>query len=228
MKVAIIPARGGSKRIPKKNIREFNNKPIIGWSIQAALAAGCFDRVIVSTDSMEIADTAKLYGAEIPFIRDKSLSDDYTSTSPVISDAITRLKEEIEFVCCIYPTAPFIKPADINKGLQIIIDNKVDFVFTATKYSHPIQRALQLDKHGRVKMLNSDQENVRSQDLEDSFHDAGQFYWGKSDAWLEGKPILNNACILEVLEENSQDIDTMDDWRKAEIKFRLLQLLTDC
>lgn len=223
MKVAIIPARGGSKRIPKKNIREFNKKPIIGWSIQAAFEADCFDRVIVSTDSEEIANTAKLFGAEVPFLRGKSLSDDHTPTSPVISDAISRLEDEIEFACCIYPTAPFIKSADINKALQIIIKNKVDFVFTATKYSYPIQRALRLDKDGIVKMLNSDQENVRSQDLEDSFHDAGQFYWGKSDAWLEGRPILNNSCILEVLEEHSQDIDTEDDWRKAEIKFRLLQ-----
>ncbi len=224
MKIAIIPARGGSKRIPKKNIREFNSKPIIGWSIQAALESGCFDRVIVSTDSKEIASTAKLFGAEVPFLRDKNLSDDHTPTLPVISDAISRLEDEIEFVCCIYPTAPFVKPDDISKGLKIIMEQKVDFVFTATKYNYPIQRALRLDQDGRVSMLQPDQENVRSQDLEDTFHDAGQFYWGRSDAWLEGRPILNNSCILEVLESHSQDIDTEDDWRKAEIKFRLLQL----
>jgi len=224
MKIAIIPARGGSKRIPKKNIREFNSKPIIGWSIQAALESGCFDRVIVSTDSKEIANTAKLFGAEVPFLRDKNLSDDHTPTLPVISDAISRLEDEIEFVCCIYPTAPFVKPDDISKGLKIIMEQKVDFVFTATKYNYPIQRALRLDQDGRVSMLQPDQENVRSQDLEDTFHDAGQFYWGRSDAWLEGRPILNNSCILEVLESHSQDIDTEDDWRKAEIKFRLLQL----
>lgn len=224
MKVAIIPARGGSKRIPKKNIREFNNKPIIAWSIQAALESGCFDRVIVSTDSKEIASTAKLFGAEVPFLRDKNLSDDYTSTLPVISDAISRLEDEIEFACCIYPTAPFVKPDDISKALKIITEQKVDFVFTATKYNYPIQRALRLDQDGTVSMLQPDQENVRSQDLEDTFHDAGQFYWGRSDAWLEGRPILNNSRILEVLELHSQDIDTEDDWRKAEIKFRLLQL----
>jgi len=224
MKVAIIPARGGSKRIPKKNIREFNNKPIIAWSIQAALESGCFDRVIVSTDSKEIASTAKLFGAEVPFLRDKNLSDDHTSTLPVISDAISRLEDEIEFACCIYPTAPFVKPDDISKALKIITEQKVDFVFTATKYNYPIQRALRLDQDGTVSMLQPDQENVRSQDLEDTFHDAGQFYWGRSDAWLEGRPILNNSRILEVLELHSQDIDTEDDWRKAEIKFRLLQL----
>lgn len=224
MKVAIIPARGGSKRIPKKNIREFNNKPIIAWSIQAALESACFDRVIVSTDSKEIASTAKLFGAEVPFLRDKNLSDDHTSTLPVISDAISRLEDEIEFACCIYPTAPFVKPDDISKGLKIITEQKVDFVFTATKYNYPIQRALRLDQDGTVSMLQPDQENVRSQDLEDTFHDAGQFYWGRSDAWLEGRPILNNSRILEVLELHSQDIDTEDDWRKAEIKFRLLQL----
>ena len=224
MKVAIIPARGGSKRIPKKNIREFNNKPIIAWSIQAALESGCFDRVIVSTDSKEIASTAKLFGAEVPFLRDKNLSDDYTSTLPVISDAISRLEDEIEFACCIYPTAPFVKPDDISKALKIITEQKVDFVFTATKYNYPIQRALRLDQDGTVSMLQPDQENVRSQDLEDTFHDAGQFYWGRSDAGLEGRPILNNSRILEVLELHSQDIDTEDDWRKAEIKFRLLQL----
>ena len=224
MKIAIIPARGGSKRIPKKNIREFNSKPIIAWSIQAAQESGCFDRVIVSTDSKEIANTAKLFGAEVPFLRDKNLSDDHTPTLPVISDAISRLEDEIEFVCCIYPTAPFVKPDDISKGLKIIMEQKVDFVFTATKYNYPIQRALRLDQDGTVSMLQPDQENVRSQDLEDTFHDAGQFYWGRSDAWLEGRPILNNSCILEVLESHSQDIDTEDDWRKAEIKFRLLQL----
>ncbi len=223
MKIAIIPARGGSKRIPKKNIREFNSKPIIAWSIQAAQESGCFDRVIVSTDSKEIANTAKLFGAEVPFLRDKNLSDDHTPTLPVISDAISRLEDEIEFVCCIYPTAPFVKPDDISKGLKIIMEQKVDFVFTATKYNYPIQRALRLDQDGTVSMLQPDQENVRSQDLEDTFHDAGQFYWGRSDAWLEGRPILNNSCILEVLESHSQDIDTEDDWRKAEIKFRLLQ-----
>jgi pseudaminic acid cytidylyltransferase len=224
MNIAIIPARGGSKRILKKNIREFNNKPIIAWSIQAALESGCFDRVIVSTDSKEIASTAKLFGAEVPFLRDKNLSDDHTPTLPVISDAISQLEDEIEFACCIYPTAPFVKPDDISKGLKIIMEQKVDFVFTATKYNYPIQRALRLDQDGTVSMLQPDQENVRSQDLEDTFHDAGQFYWGVSDAWLEGRPILNNSCILEVLESHSQDIDTEDDWRKAEIKFRLLQL----
>lgn len=224
MNVAIIPARGGSKRIPKKNIREFNSKPIIAWSIQAALESGCFDRVIVSTDSKEIASTAKLFGAEVPFLRDKNLSDDHTPTLPVISDAISRLEDGIEFACCIYPTAPFVKPDDISKGLKIIMEQKVDFVFTATKYNYPIQRALRLNQDGTVSMMQPDQENVRSQDLEDTFHDAGQFYWGRSDAWLEGRPILNNSCILEVLESHSQDIDTEEDWRNAEIKFTLLQL----
>lgn len=223
MNVAIIPARGGSKRIPKKNIREFNSKPIIAWSIQAALESDCFDRVIVSTDSKEIASTAKLFGAEVPFLRDKNLSDDHTPTLPVISDAISRLEGEIEFACCIYPTAPFVKPDDISKGLKIIMEQKVDFVFTATKYNYPIQRALRLNQDGTVSMMQPDQENVRSQDLEDTFHDAGQFYWGRSDAWLEGRPILNNSCILKVLESHSQDIDTEEDWRKAEIKFTLLQ-----
>lgn len=223
MNVAIIPARGGSKRIPKKNIREFNSKPIIAWSIQAALESGCFDRVIVSTDSKEIASTAKLFGAEVPFLRDKNLSDDHTPTLPVISDAISRLEDGIEFACCIYPTAPFVKPDDISKGLKIIMEQKVDFVFTATKYNYPIQRALRLNQDGTVSMMQPDQENVRSQDLEDTFHDAGQFYWGRSDAWLEGRPILNNSCILKVLESHSQDIDTEEDWRKAEIKFTLLQ-----
>jgi len=225
MRVAIIPARSGSKRIPNKNIRIFAGKPIIGWSIEAALEAECFDKVIVSTDSEKIAEIARDFGAEVPFLRQADLSGDHVSTAPVISDVLRNIKMDVDYACCIYATAPLLEPKKILEGLQLIEAQNVDFVFSATRYSYPIQRALKKNSNQMVTMLNPDLENVRSQDLEVMFHDAGQFYWGKSNAWLEGKPILHNSCILEILEEHAHDIDTEKDWRQAEIKFELLQLM---
>ncbi|MDA9936218.1 pseudaminic acid cytidylyltransferase [Gammaproteobacteria bacterium] len=223
MIIAVIPARGGSKRIPNKNIREFHDKPIIGWSIEAAIEAGCFDRVIVSTDSEQISEIAKKFGAEVPFIRNQDLADDYTPTLSVISDSIQKLDCDVDYACCIYPTAPFVTPKDLNKGLKIIESKKVNYVFAATRYNYPIQRALKIQKNGLVSMLDPELENHRSQDLELMYHDAGQFYWGKSDAWLNQRPIFQNSCILEVPEERSQDIDNEDDWNNAEIKFKFLK-----
>lgn len=223
MRVAIIPARSGSKRIPNKNIRTFAGKPIIGWSIEAALEAECFDKIIVSTDSEKIAEIARDFGAEVPFLRHADLSGDHVSTAPVISDVLRNIRIDVDYACCIYATAPLLEPKKIFEGLQLIEAQNVDFVFSATRYSYPIQRALKKNSNQMVTMLNPDLENVRSQDLEVMFHDAGQFYWGKSNAWLEGKPILHNSCILEILEEHAHDIDTEEDWRQAEIKFELLQ-----
>jgi len=227
MKLCIIPARGGSKRIPKKNIRLFCGKPIIQWSIEAAFESKCFDKVIVSTDSEEIADISKRIGAEVPFIRPKSLSDDYTPTAPVINHAIEFIKnkhENIEYVCCIYATAPFVEAAYVKDGLKKIIDTKANFSFSVTSFPFPIQRAIKLTKDNKSQMFFPENMNKRSQDLEDAFHDAGQFYWGKSSAWLEGKSMFDDNSIPIIIPRfKVQDIDNEEDWQRAELMFKAIK-----
>ena len=227
MKIAVIPARGGSKRIPRKNIKEFCGKPIIAWSIEAALKSGCFDHVVVSTDDDEIAEVAAEFGAEVPFRRPASLADDFTATAPVIAHAIEWFRQHGEpstEVCCIYATAPFISAEDIQNGLQVLNDNLVDFAFSVTSYAFPIQRAIRIAGNGRVEMFNPEQFNNRSQDLEEAFHDAGQFYWGRADAWVNGKVIFSNGSIPVILPRHRvQDIDTPEDWERAEWMFRALR-----
>ncbi len=227
MKLAVIPARGGSKRIPHKNLLSFCGKPIIAWSIEAALESGCFDRIIVSTDSLEISNIACKYGAEVPFLRPPELSDDYTGTIPVIAHATAWQQQfgaaEPKHVCCIYATAPFVRAKDIKEGLRILQETNADYVFSVTRYVHPIQRALRLIPGARVAMLTPEHYQTRSQDLEESFHDAGQFYWGKSDAWLNQTPIFSGSAAPVILPgERVQDIDTPEDWRQAELKFSIL------
>jgi pseudaminic acid cytidylyltransferase len=223
MKLAVIPARGGSKRIPRKNMRAFGNQPMIAWSIQAALQSACFDRVVVSTDDEEIAEIARSYGADVPFMRPAALSDDHTPTIPVIAHAINwhRQHELIpQAVCCIYATAPFIRPADIQKGYAQLIEHQCDYVFSVTRYGFPIQRALRIDADGRVTMFQTEHFGTRSQDLEEAFHDAGQFYWGQVDAWLNGKPIFSAHSHPVILPAwRVQDIDTAEDWERAERLF---------
>ena len=227
MKLCIIPARGGSKRIPKKNIRLFCGKPIIQWSIEAAFESKCFDKVIVSTDSEEIADISKRIGAEVPFIRPKSLSDDYTPTAPVINHAIEFIKNKhvnIEYVCCIYATAPFVEAAYVKDGLKKIIDTKANFSFSVTSFPFPIQRAIKLTKDNKSQMFFPENMNKRSQDLEDAFHDAGQFYWGKSSAWLEGKSMFDDNSIPIIIPRfKVQDIDNEEDWQRAELMFKAIK-----
>ena len=227
MKLCIIPARGGSKRIPKKNIRFFCGKPIIQWSIEAALESECFDKVIVSTDSQEISKVSKRIGAEVPFIRPKSLSDDYTATAPVINHAIEFMKQKhgnIEYVCCIYATAPFVEPDYIRDGLKKIIDTNANFSFSVTSFPFPIQRAIKLTKDQKSQMFFPENLNKRSQDLEDAFHDAGQFYWGKSSAWLEGKSMFDdNSIPIEIPRYKVQDIDSEEDWQRAELMFKAIK-----
>ena len=229
MNVAVIPARGGSKRIPRKNIRLFHGKPIIAWSIEAAQLSGCFERIIVSTDDVEIADVAKAYGAEIPFMRPKPLSDDHTGTIPVVTHAIGWLREHgiaPLHTCCIYATAPFIQAPDLRAGLDQLVNSSTDFdyVFSVTKYPFPIQRAIRITNQGTVQMFDPKQFNTRSQDLEDSFHDAGQFYWGRSDAWIVGKVIFGHrSAAIRLPTFRVQDIDTIEDWERAEQLFRILQ-----
>lgn len=220
MKLAVIPARGGSKRIPRKNIKEFCGKPMIVWSIEAAHKSGCFDQIIVSTDDNEIAEVAKRYGAEVPFMRPPSLSDDHTGTTAVIQHAIEffLLSEiSIDAVCCVYATAPFIMARDIRHGLRRLEEEKCDYVFPVTTYPSPIQRAIRVTKQGRIEMLNPEFFNTRSQDLEDTYHDAGQFYWGRTEAWLSNKIIFAADSIPLLLPRYQvQDIDTLEDWIYAE------------
>ena len=228
MKLCVIPARGGSKRIPKKNIKEFCGKPIIAWSIEAAIASKNFDKIIVSTDDNEIAKIATEYGAEVPFMRPKELSDDHTATIPVIQHAIEWLIKEDQkplFVCCIYPTAPFVQLTDLQEGFRLLQNSGSEFVFSATNFAYPIQRAFKIENK-RARMFYPEHYNTRSQDLEEAYHDAGQFYWGLTDAWLKNKPIISEVSTPLIIPRNRvQDIDTPEDWL---IATRLFEQINDC
>ncbi len=227
MRVAIIPARGGSKRISRKNIKNFCGKPIIAWSIEAAINSGCFDKVIVSTDDNEIAEIAKKYGAEIPFIRPKELADDYTGTNCVVCHAIKWLKTHNvtpSEVCCIYATAPFLQEIDLQQAYLKLIENNCNYVFSVTSYAFPIQRAIKVSANNRTKMFYPEYENTRSQDLEESYHDAGQFYWGTTIAWLTQKSVFDLSSMTYILPRyRVQDIDTPEDWKRAELMFNILK-----
>ncbi len=231
MRLAVIPARGGSKRIPRKNIKNFGGKPMIAWSIEAALRSRQFDQVIVSTDDMEIAHIAAEYGATVPFMRPESLSNDYASTTPVIQHAIDffiALGHRPEAVCCLYATAPFIQPADLVSGLDSLVSNDCDYAFSVTSYAFPIQRAVHLLENGRIQMFDASCETTRSQDLIEAYHDAGQFYWGKASAWLDAKPIFGDGSVPVMLPRHRvQDIDTPEDWIRAEWLFKAMQMEKD-
>lgn len=226
--IAVIPARGGSKRIPRKNIKEFSDKPMIAWSIQAAIQANCFDHIIVSTDDQEIADIANSYGAETPFMRPKELSDDFTATVPVIKHAIKasaqHYQKEIAHCCCIYATAPFLAPQNIQRAYEALKRNHRDYVFSACALPAPVERTFQEKKDGGIKMLFPEHFNTRSQDLPTTFYDAAQFYWGRAEAWSAEIPVFssNSECI-QLPAEEVQDFDTLEDWRVGELKFELLK-----
>lgn len=231
IKLAVIPARGGSKRIPRKNVKIFGGKPIIAWSIEAALKSGCFDRVIVSTDDPEIAEVSRKWGAETPFIRPAELSQDHTATIPVIRHAIEWFIEHDEtpdITCCIYATAPFIRTEDLRRGLDVLLEENSDYAFSVTSFPFPIQRAVKITSDGRLEMFQPECFNVRSQDLDEAYHDAGQFYWGRSDAWIKEKVIFShNAAPLVLPRYRVQDIDTAEDWIRAEMMFELLKTLKE-
>jgi len=226
MRLAVIPARGGSKRIPRKNIKLFCGKPMLAWSVEAALASKLFDHVIVSTDDAEIAAIAHTCGAEVPFMRPSTLADDYTGTSPVVAHAIEYYRARNELpnpVCCIYPTAPFVTTTDLQCGLKKLEDFQTDFAFSVTRYAFPIQRAIKLTCTGRVEMFQPEHFNTRSQDLAEAYHDAGQFYWGKADAWCSGKTLFSSGSVPVVLPRyRVQDIDTPEDWERAEWMFKAM------
>ena len=226
MRLAVIPARGGSKRISRKNVKLFCGKPMIVWSIEAAEASGLFDYIVVSTDDAEIAEVAKAHGAEVPFIRPAALSDDHTGTSPVVAHAIAWYRAKgfmPDPVCCIYATAPFITAEDLQRGFQTLNDSGSNFAFSVTTYAFPIQRAIKLNQEGRVEMFQSANFNIRSQDLEEAYHDAGQFYWGRAGAWLSGEMIFgSHASVVRLPRYRVQDIDTIEDWTRAEYLFRVI------
>ena len=231
MNIAIIPARGGSKRIPKKNIKSFLGKPIISYSIDTAIKSGLFGKVIVSTDDPEISEIANEYGAETPFTRPKQLSDDFSGTHEVIGHAVECIETpeiNINYVCCIYATAPFIRNEYLKKGLEIIKTGNWDSVIAATKFNYPIQRSFRVNDNGGLEMFYPENFSKRSQDLEDAFHDAGQFYWATPDHWKNSKGGFGDKnTIVEIPNYLVQDIDDLDDWYRAEGIYTAYKRLMD-
>lgn len=219
MKVAIIPARGGSKRIPRKNIKPFAGKPMIAWSIEAARATGLFDRVLVSTDDGEIAEVSVRHGAEVPFMRPARLADDFIGTTAVVAHAVDWLRTHDgapSAVCCIYPTAPLVQASDIVDAFSVLDGSEWQYVFSITTFAFPVQRALVRTEDGGLEPMFPDSADNRSQDLPEAFHDAGQFYWGRSDAWLAELPIYARHSRGFMLPRwRVQDIDTEEDWARA-------------
>ena len=220
MIAAVIPARGGSKRIPRKNVREFAGLPMIAYSINCAKRTGIFDRIVVSTDDDDIARIARDFGAETPFRRPPELSDDFTGTTEVIAHATAFLQSAgmaLSAVCCIYATAPFVRHEDIVKGLETLEGGGWRYVFSATNFSYPIFRSFRKDAAGRLQMLFPEHFATRSQDLPEALHDAGQFYWGRPEAWLSGARIFDKHSTTVALPAwRVQDIDTLEDWIRAE------------
>ena len=228
--LAIIPARGGSKRIPRKNIKLFLGKPIIAYSIEAALNSGLFEEVIVSTDDKEIADLAVSFGAKVHLLISKKNSNDYAVLSDVIKEVITsysKVNKPFKNICCILPTAPFVSPNLISKAFKNLNDFKLDSVFPVLEYSFPIQRSLKI-KDNKISMVWPKHLNTRSQDLEPRYHDAGQFYWINTNAFeCEMKLFTQNSGTIIISELQAQDIDTETDWKLAEIKYKLLHNAED-
>lgn len=226
--IAVIPARGGSKRIPHKNIKEFCGKPMIAYSIEAAKNAGIFDRIIVSTDSEKIAFTAKEFGADVPFMRPCELADDHTGTDAVILHALKWLmedREKIDYICCIYATAPFVRAEYIIKGYNILRDNNAASCFSVTTYPFPIFRSLKINDNGRLEMFWPEYRETRSQDLTEAYHDAGQFYWADVKSYLKEKQFYSKDAVPVILPRYLvQDIDTPEDWETAEKMYSVLQM----
>ena len=223
--LAIIPARGGSKRIPRKNIKDFLGKPIIAYSIEAALQSSLFDEVMVSTDDKEIAQIAKQYGASVPFYRSAETANDYATTVDVLLEVIETYKQRgmvFDTICCLYSTAPFVTSDRLKEAYSKLSDN-VDACFTMVEYSYPIQRSLRINEAGMVEMKYPEHLKSRTQDLEKIYHDAGQFYFVKIKSLIEEKTVWCKRTAPLVLSElEVQDLDTITDWQLAEMKYKLL------
>lgn len=214
--VLILPARGGSKRIPRKNLRSFAGRPAIGWPIAAGQASALFDRIVVTTDDPEIATVARSLGAQVPFVRDPSLSDDHAGTTEVIRDAVSRLDLPGDTpVCCLYPTAFFVTAEDLHAGLTALRGGAT-WALSLGKYRTPIQRAYRRDGGG-VAAFDAQQMHQRSQDLEEAFYDAGQFYWARAATWADPQArVWDGAAAVVLPDDRCIDVDTPDDWARAE------------
>ncbi len=223
MNIAVIPARGGSKRIPRKNIKKFCGQPMISYAITAAKQSGLFDHIVVSTDDEEVARIANQWGAETPFLRPVELSNDYVATAPVIThsiEACQNLGWVFDNVCCIYPCVPFIQVDDLRGAFISLTTNDADYCFPVTEFPSAIQRALKLLTNGKMQPFFSEFEITRTQDLEPAYYDAGQFYWGKPDTWLINPRIHSSGIGYIIPNWRVVDIDTSDDWVRAELIYR--------
>ncbi|MGZ8221957.1 MAG: pseudaminic acid cytidylyltransferase [Methylobacter sp.] len=226
MNIAIIPARGGSKRIPRKNIKPFNGKPMLAYAIEAARGSGLFDHIVVSTDDQEITDIATEWGAKTPFVRPAELANDYTATVPVVAHGIQACRAlgwEFDYACCIYPGVPFIQINDLQEALALLTQSAADYSFPVTEFPSAIQRALKRSNDGRMQPFHPEFELVRTQDLEPAYHDAGQFYWGRAEAWLQNPKIHSGGIGYVIPNWRVVDIDTPEDWLRAEALFKALQ-----
>jgi len=227
MNIAIIPARIGSKRIAKKNIKPFCGIPIINYPIKIALESDLFDRVIVSTDSKEIANVAIEAGAEVPFFRPNELSDDYTVTADVILHSLNKLNinNNIDYACCIYATAVFVNKFYLEQGYKIISEKKSSTAFSVTTFPFSIFRSININDDGNIEMIWPEHMNTRSNDLEEAYHDAGQFYWINVKKFLNNPSLYANDSMPVIIPRSHvQDIDTLEDWKKAELMYKAIQL----
>lgn len=225
-RLAVIPARGGSKRIPRKNIKPFAGRPMIAYAIEGAKAAGVFDRIVVSTDDAEIAAIAKDLGAELPFVRPAELANDHAGTVEVIAHAIQALADDgwrAEQACCIYACVPMLRSGDLRDALTLLDEGDCDYVFPVAEFPSAVQRALRRDARGHTASMHPEHALTRSQDLEPAYYDAGQFYWGTATAWLAGKHPHRDARSLVLPGWRVVDIDTPDDWARAEALHFALQ-----
>lgn len=226
LNLCVIPARGGSKRIPRKNIKDFCGKPIIAYSIEAAINSGLFSDIIVSTDDTEIADVSTKYGASVPFFRDKSLADDFTGTTPVVANAIKemqKLGKNYDYICCIYATAPFLNPSFLKDAYNKLISSNKQFAFSICEFNAPVFRSFQKLQDESVEMFWNENFNKRSQDLPKAYFDAAQFYFGRPDAFLNNLQIFATHSIgIEIPREYVQDIDNLNDWICAEAMYKAL------
>jgi len=227
MNVAVILARGGSKRIPRKNIKQFCGKPMISWPIELAKESGLFEHIIVSTDDEEIAKISKKYGAEVPFIRPDKLSDDYVGIIDVIDHAVTWMYEQKwqpEAVCCMYATSVFLTRNDLNKGYETLKMGDCSYTFSATDFEYPIFRSFKDHRNGGVEMFFPEYFEKRSQDLPVALHDAAQFYWGVPNSWTNKLKLFeSHSYPIKIPRWRVQDIDTEDDWKQAEILFKIIK-----